>query len=202
VFLNPLAVFASIVVETLSETTTGIPYRETELIDPLMSQDLLSVKPRELARIVFAIVEQESPIHKDEVIQRVRILWGLGRAGRQITNAVKSAIRSAKTKHSLSDIDNFLCLADQSSFPVRCRDDVQSRTLREAEMLPPMEIDTAINHFLDDHISAERSEIITNVAKAFGLKAGKRIRDVIQDRISTLIENQQIEENKKWISKR
>jgi very-short-patch-repair endonuclease len=188
--------------ETLSETATGIPYRETELIDPLMSQDLLSLKPRELARIIFAIVEQESPIHKDEVIQRVRILWGLGRAGRQITNAVKSAIRSAKTKHNLSDMDNFLCLADQSSFPVRCRDDVQSRTLREAEMLPPMEIDTAINHFLDDHISAERSEIITNVAKAFGLKAGKRIRDVIEDRISTLINNQQIEENKNWISKR
>ena len=48
-----------------------------------------------------------------------------------------------------------------------------------------MEIDTAINHFLDDHMSAERSEIVTNVAKAFGLKAGKRIRDVIEGRIST-----------------
>ena len=184
------------------EVGNSIPYEETDLVDPLMNQDLLSLKPRELAKIVFAIVEQESPIHKDEIIQRVRILWELGRAGRQITDAVKKAIRSAKTTYSLSDIDNFLCLEDQINFPVRNRDDVQSRTLREAEMLPPMEIDAAIHSFLDDHISAERSEVITNVAKSFGLKAGKRIRDVIEDRISALINNQEIEQNKTSISKR
>ena len=51
----------------------------------------------------------KAQLQKMKIIQRVRTLWGLGRAGRQITDAVKKAIRSAKTKHSLSDIDNFLC---------------------------------------------------------------------------------------------
>lgn len=44
-------------------------------------QELHLVPPAEMVEIVQKIVDVEGPIHRDEVINRVRDLWGLGRAG-------------------------------------------------------------------------------------------------------------------------
>ncbi|MDQ1548001.1 MAG: hypothetical protein QOH69_2905, partial [Actinomycetota bacterium] len=46
----------------------------------------------EMTAHVVKIVETEGPIHQDEITARIRVLWGLGRAGSRIRGAVERAI--------------------------------------------------------------------------------------------------------------
>ena len=57
----------------------------TELGIPIEG-DLHLQQPRQLSRGVVQVVEIESPVHIEEVVLRIRNLWGLGRAGARIKN--------------------------------------------------------------------------------------------------------------------
>ncbi|MCW5773023.1 MAG: DUF3320 domain-containing protein, partial [Rhodospirillaceae bacterium] len=45
-----------------------------------------------MAEIVARIVAVEGPVHEDEIVARVRMLWALGRAGSRIQKAVRDAL--------------------------------------------------------------------------------------------------------------
>ncbi|MBK7145706.1 MAG: DUF3320 domain-containing protein [Xanthomonadales bacterium] len=62
------------------------------------SEQIHDLSVDRLANIVKQIVSVEAPIHESEVVQRVRMLWGLGRAGSRIQAAVKSAVDFACTQ--------------------------------------------------------------------------------------------------------
>jgi hypothetical protein len=51
---------------------------------------------QQLARAVAQVVEVEGPVHIDEVIRRIRSLWGLRRSGNRITNVIDRAVLMAK----------------------------------------------------------------------------------------------------------
>ena len=52
----------------------------------------------ELARVVSQIVDMEGPVHISEVVRRIRIAWGLKRAGKRIQDAVMDAVVFAQRK--------------------------------------------------------------------------------------------------------
>ena len=72
----------------------SIPYEEAAFAMPCASQQIHEVPTGTLAEIVRQVVSIEGPIHTDEIVARVRSLWGLQRAGNRIQAAVTRAVEA------------------------------------------------------------------------------------------------------------
>ena len=141
----------------------------------------------EMAGYVARIVEIEGPIHADEIVARVRTLWGLGRAGGRMRAAIELAIEDAEQR-GLVEGNPFYQLPGQAVV-VRDRSDVASQTLRKPEMLPPQEIDQALIEIVDANFGAGRDELVQAAARAFGFAStGAQLRGVLEDSIDRLLE--------------
>ena len=120
----------------------------------------------QMAAYVVKIVEVEGPVHIDEITARIRILWGLGRAGSRIRAAVQRAA-SAAAQHGL--IEGGPCYAMPGQKVVaRDRSVVSSLSLRKPEALPPAEIDHCLLDIIDANFGASRDDLVLAVARAFG----------------------------------
>ncbi len=68
---------------SVSQKKLTVPYKEAVFGMPT-DREPHSVSDWEMADIVEKIIEIEGPIHLEEIVARVRILWNLGRAGERI----------------------------------------------------------------------------------------------------------------------
>ena len=59
---------------------------------------LAGESPDNLARLVAAVVETESPVHIELVIERIREHYALGRAGRLVREAVQASVRAWRSE--------------------------------------------------------------------------------------------------------
>lgn len=119
-----------------------------------------------LADYVEQIIAVEGPIHLDEVTARIRILWGLGRAGSRIRAAVKTAVQRTVQRRTVVG-GPFYSLPGQQVV-VRDRSNVGSLTLRRPEMLPPAEIEQAMLEIVQANFGAGRDDLIQAASRAFG----------------------------------
>ncbi|MEO6788466.1 MAG: DUF3320 domain-containing protein, partial [Chthoniobacteraceae bacterium] len=71
----------------------GIPYIEADF-PPDTGLAPHEISTAQMADVLARIVEIESPIHEDELVARIRDLWGLGRAGSRIQESVQRGITS------------------------------------------------------------------------------------------------------------
>src|SRR4051812_38050342 len=81
----------------------------------------------------------EGPIHAEEIVVRVRQLWGLARTGNRIQSAVTNAIEAAVAHGRIRRSDHFCSIPD-GKVVVRDRTAVRSATLRKTGMLPLAEV--------------------------------------------------------------
>jgi very-short-patch-repair endonuclease len=140
----------------------------------------------DMCGIVMRIVKEESPVHEDEVVVRVRDLWGFGRAGSRIQEAVAKAVRRLVTSRRCCRDRGFLSIEGEL-IAVRNRENVRSPSLRKPEMLPPAEIQAAILALLTAHHGATREEIPTAVARIFGFRAtSSALRETILGQLTAL----------------
>ncbi|EJL37362.1 Protein of unknown function (DUF3320) [Caulobacter sp. AP07] len=140
----------------------------------------------EMAAYVIKIVEIEGPIHLDEITARVRILWGLARAGSRIRAAVASAA-SVATQRGLIQGGPFFVAPDKPVI-VRDRSLVGSATLRKPEMLPPAEIDEALLRVVDDNFGAASGDLVQAVSRLFGYSAtSAQLRGVLLEGVERLV---------------
>jgi len=161
------------------------PYREANFpVTRKSAPDELSIE--EMSGILMRIVREESPVHEDEVLVRVRDLWGFGRAGGRIQDAVAKAIRRLVTDRRCRREKGFLSI-EGAPVVVRSRENVSSASLRKPEMLPPSEIHAAILALLDLHHGATAEEIPVAVARIFGFKATSgALRETILSQLAAL----------------
>src|SRR3546814_15495505 len=96
-----------------------------------------------MAKYVVQIVQTEGPVHQDEIVTRIRLLWGLGRAGSRIRDAVVMAIRFAASEAMISGGPDFWT-APEVEIKVRDRSSVASTSLRRPEAIPQVEIEHAV----------------------------------------------------------
>jgi very-short-patch-repair endonuclease len=123
----------------------------------------------EMAAYVVQIVNVEGPIHLDEITARIRILWGLGRAGSRIRAAVERAAVVAAQRGLI--VGGPFYTAPDKVVLVRDRSQVGSNTLRKPEMLPPSEIEEAMLRVVDDNFGAGRDDLVHAVSRLFGYAA-------------------------------
>lgn len=140
-----------------------------------------------LAGLITNIVSVESPIHRDEVVARLRDAWGLQRAGGRINTAVDVGIRFAVADGSVRKTDEFLFLPD--SVPtLRDRRHVSSTSLRKPEMIAPAELAAGVMQVVEANLGASDEEIVLTIARLLGFKAtSAQMRTVILSTIQPLV---------------
>ncbi|MHB1308991.1 MAG: DUF3320 domain-containing protein, partial [Limisphaerales bacterium] len=172
----------------------AVPYREANVAVP-KRQEPHEVATKEMADIVLRIVQQEGPIHEDEVVARVRDLWGLGRAGNRVQDSVAKAVRSVLVTRVCSRESGFLSIP-ASVVPIRNRSDVTSPSLRKPDMLPSAEIRAAILALIDAHHGATSEEIPIAVARIFGFKStSSQLRSIIAVQTAKLQRHGELQES-------
>lgn len=92
------------------------------------SSEIHEVSSSELARIVTRVVEVEGPIHEEEIARRVGQLWGVGRTGSRIREAVGQAINIA-ARTTLTNDGPFFNLGNRTEITIRDRGNVSISTV-------------------------------------------------------------------------
>lgn len=143
-------------------------YQEAQLDVP--AGELHSLPTVQLAALMRQVVEQEGPVHFDEIITRMRTLWGLQRAGSRVRDALEQARQSLLADGALVAEGEFLDLPGRA-VRVRNRSEARSANLRRIDCLAPAEIREAIVQTLKTSLGGERDELPGSVVRLLGLNA-------------------------------
>ena len=140
-----------------------------------------------MAYTVERIIEIEGPVHEEEIVARVRDLWGLGRAGSRIQSAVHDALGHAVRKGNLQ-VEGDCYQLKEASVVVRDRSAAASRTLKKPELLPPQEIRAAIVCLVRESHGMHREAASTAVSRLLGFHAtSQRLRERIEQQGDLLL---------------
>ena len=178
---------------TPAKSSNPNAYVEAQLEVP--TRELHSLPVSRLAQIMLQVIEQEGPIHSDELTTRMRTLWGLQRAGSRVRDALDAARQSLLADGAITIEADFL---DVPSRTVRVRDRsaVNSANLRRPDCLPPAEIRQAILEVLQTNLGGQREELPGAVARMLGLAAVTApVRELILTQLDALHQAAQVEFN-------
>ena len=140
-----------------------------------------------MGEYVAQIVGIEGPIHQDEIVARIRMLWGLARAGGRIRAAVQNGLTFAARQGRIEGGPFYV--KPGQVVAVRDRSQVQSTTLRKPEMLPPGEIDYAAIEIVKVNFGASRKELVQALSRTLGfLSTSAQLSSVLGDRIDVLLQ--------------
>ncbi|MBX3499986.1 MAG: DUF3320 domain-containing protein [Alphaproteobacteria bacterium] len=162
------------------------PYRESTLAAPGTFGAILDADPADLRKAVVSVVEQEGPIHEDDVVTRLRTSWGAKRSGPRIQAAVTTAIKGALRAGQVSGEGRFL-LPVQWTPACRDRSGVSLASLRKAESIPPMEVDHAIIALVRANHGLLDEEVPRAVARTLGITLTSSVRALVDQRTRELI---------------
>ena len=115
-----------------------------------------------------------APVGKGRA-RRMSRLWGYKRCGKRIQEAVESAVRTAALQGLIRYADDgrrqFLeRLEGVAPVVVRDRSNAGS-TLRDKDMLPPAEIEAAVQRVVESNIGIGAGDCAVEVARLFGFKS-------------------------------
>ena len=163
----------------------AVPYVEANFPVP-SRQEPHTVPNTTIMGICIKIIQIEGPIHEDEIVNRVKALWGYARAGSRIQGTVSTGIRSLMANNQCRSEDGFLFIPGAAVL-IRNRENVESPDLRKPDMIAPAEIRAAILAVIDLSHGAAQKEIPTAVARVLGFKnTSAQLRYVVEGQIHKL----------------
>ncbi len=166
-------------------TLVAAPYQLATFRPPPKSEPQ-SLPPARMADILFQIVEQEGPIHEDEMVVRIRDLWELPRAGARLQDAVARGVRALLVSRRCTREDGCLDILDRP-VRVRSRDGLASPNLRKPDLLPPSEVRAAIVLLVDAAHGVEPRKLPTAVARLLGFKSTpSTLRSLVEAQVARM----------------
>ena len=161
----------------------------TELCIPVSGQ-IHEKSTQELSSMVCQIVDMEGPIHISEVVRRIRVAWGLKRAGKRIQDAILNAISSSQDNGDITVKNEFLYPKNRGILVRRRTGDPPAKI----NLICDEEIVEAIKIVLQTQYASPTEEIIKQTSRLFGIKVtrgatAKRIDSVIKK----LLEEEKLE---------
>jgi hypothetical protein len=129
--------------------------------------ELHQLSPEALLMAVEDVVAAEGPVHIDEVVRRIRTLWGLQRAGNRIRDAIVGAVDLATRRQLVTRDGDFLAVPNASVRVRRRNGDPPARI----DLIAGSEIAEALRHVLRTQFATPREELIDAVARRFGIQA-------------------------------
>lgn len=182
------AEFVEVGLAPVDESPTADRYEEAAFRTPHVRHDLHELPSGILAGIVQKVVSTEGPVHRAEVIARIRSIWGLQRAGGRIQAAIDAAISHAHENGGVVIADEGFLHLPNGSVKVRDRSEVSSHGLRRPEYLPPQEIDLALRETITENLGATLEELVLCVSRKFGYRnTSAQLREIIEARARRLI---------------
>ncbi|WP_292593027.1 AAA domain-containing protein, partial [Mesotoga sp. UBA5825] len=157
----------------------------------------------QLYSLIGAIIEKEAPVHLDEVVSRIIMLfdtrpdllqvnWDMyTKSGNVSRKSLREYVMAQFPRDSYVLQGDFLLKRNERILPRRSasRDD-----MRKPEHIPPVEIQEAIKLCLKHAFTMDREDLKTDVARLFGFKrTGTNISNIINNEISLLIRNHEIQ---------
>jgi superfamily I DNA and/or RNA helicase len=135
----------------------------------------------QLAQAVLDVVNVEGPVHFDEVVRRIRSLWGLKKAGKRIYDAVKKGAAYARRKGCIRKRGDFLWHRADREVRVRLR---QGDPPAKIELICDEEIAEAIKLVLKRQFATLPVDLIAQSSRLLGIK---RIRAGVEKRVMKVI---------------
>ena len=167
------------------QSLNSASYTEAKFAVP-SGQDIHALPTTALAQLVLQVVEAEGPVHFDEVVTRIRTLWGLQRAGSRIREALERAKQALIEQSAIALEGDYLDICDRT-VRVRDRSAVSSSALKKAECLPPAEVRTAIKTALKDNLGGQRDELPAAVGKMLGLSViNAQVKELVCSQLDAL----------------
>jgi very-short-patch-repair endonuclease len=164
----------------------SIPYVEATNDRPLPGE-LIETPTTQIAEVAALILAVEAPMHRDELIARVRSFWGLERSGARIQEAVNAAIALLISARRCEAADDFVSVPGKAVTP-RDRSEVRSAALRRIDAIAPSEVQAAILAAVETYHGISESELPIAVARAFGFRTTTAaIRERVENEVRTLL---------------
>ena len=155
-------------------------YRRFE--DQTRTGDLLNVLLRDLSVLVRDIISVEQPVHIDTIIDRVRSIYGVPRAGKRIRERVEQAIEGILNRPR--DRSMQFLVHTQSVEQIRPRREAK----RAIDRVAPSEIDEGLLAVAKASFGIERANLIRETARQFGWRrTGQHIDRRLSEGIERLL---------------
>jgi very-short-patch-repair endonuclease len=129
--------------------------------------ELHLVAPEMLAAAVEDVVAVEGPVHVDEVVRRIRTLWGLQRAGNRIREAIERGVQIGVRLRAVARDGEFLSVPNAAVIARRRDGDPPARV----ELISDAELSEAVLAVLRAQFATPREELIDAAARRVGIQA-------------------------------
>jgi very-short-patch-repair endonuclease len=138
-----------------------------------------------LRTVLRRVITVEGPIHQDLLVQRVRELWGVARAGSRIRANVFVEVHDLVSSKEVIWHDRFLDIPGRQTHKARAAEGAD--TMREVAHIAPAERQNALCGLATECPGMSRDELIRHAAGFFGWRRiGKGIRDFLDSDIDEL----------------
>ncbi|HKO01692.1 MAG TPA: DUF3320 domain-containing protein, partial [Thermoanaerobaculia bacterium] len=165
---------------TFPEPDDVPPYETCGALRIPIAGELHLVAAEGLAIAVEDVVTVEGPVHVDEVVRRIRVLWGLQRAGNRIREAVDRAVHLALRRRIIIRDGDFLRMPD-AAVRVRRRN---GDPLARIDFIADAEISESLRHVLRTQFATPREDLIDAAVRRLGIQATSA---AISNRVGTVI---------------
>jgi hypothetical protein len=166
----------------------AVPYQMASFKIP-RSIDPNTWPPQDISQALLRIIQIEGPIHRDELLLRLRDLLSLTRTPPRLQDNFGQAIDLLVNGDQCVLDDECLDLPDRP-VTVRSRDNVASVNLRKPDLLPISEIRAAIYQLIDAAHGVAADEVPMAVARVFGLRTTppalrQKVNSVVEQLLAT-----------------
>jgi hypothetical protein len=148
----------------------GVPYVLFQPRYRLLREHLLdNSHSNTLAETIAQLVQVEGPIHCDLLIDRLKQLHGVARAGSNIQSNIERALRSAQRSRGITSESNspFYFAAGQKLQSFRVPSDAFRRPI---EQIASSEISLAMLYLVEDQFGIFEESLPAAVARLFGIE--------------------------------
>jgi hypothetical protein len=161
------------------QPAAGLYSRRELLLDPAEASQLAD----EIARVVAA----ETPIHPEVLLERLKDLHGVKRAGDNVrANFARALDRAIRSQRVRRDRKQFLWAPGQTLNTFRIP--ALAGESRKMEHIPVEEIRLAVLHLVESHFGVQRDAIVLETQKLLGTQRGSAaVQTIIAEAVDRLI---------------
>jgi very-short-patch-repair endonuclease len=138
-----------------------------------------------VADVALCVIEVEGPVEKEVIYTRVRLAWGLGRAGQVVRDRIDRALRRLLKQGKIVHVG---AAYDRPGHETEFARTPTERCARRVAEVPVAERQLVLRNVVDEGPGVQREDLLREAARFFGwARLGADIRDALTGDIDTLI---------------
>ncbi|MFI2036117.1 DUF3320 domain-containing protein [Streptomyces bottropensis] len=138
-----------------------------------------------VADVALCVVEVEGPVEKEVIYTRVRLAWGLGRAGQVVRDRIDRALRRLVKQGKIVHVGTAY---DRPGHETEFARTPTERCARRVAEVPVAERQLVLRNVVDEGPGVHREDLLREAARFFGwARLGADIRDALTGDIDALV---------------